>query len=262
MEFDIHALRSRLAGRKIGSPLHHLETVDSTNRFAVGLAREGAPEGTTVIADHQTAGRGRLQRVWQSPPGCNLYLSVILRPAVAPSEASQITLLAGVAVAETLALLCPEDVAIKWPNDVLIYNKKVCGILAETAAAGASRAMIVGIGINVNIRNEDFDPGHRDAATSLLEETGRKHAREDLAFLLFDRLGKWYETFQHDGFAKVREEWLSRSDMAGKRVRISFRDEICEGFMEGIDGDGALLLADGQGNVQRITAGDATIIKE
>ena len=251
MQFDVNALRSRLTGRKIGCPLHHLETVDSTNRFAVGLAREGAPEGTAVIADRQTAGRGRLQRVWQSPPGCNLY----------PSEASQITLLAGVAVAETLASICPV-VAIKWPNDVLIRDRKVCGILTETAAAGGLRAVIVGIGINVNISRKDFNPGHREAATSLLDETGREYSREDLAFLLFDRLQKWYETFQHDGFAKVREDWLSRSDTAGKRVRISFRDEVYDGVMEGIDGDGALLLADGQGNVQRITAGDATIIKE
>jgi BirA family transcriptional regulator, biotin operon repressor / biotin---[acetyl-CoA-carboxylase] ligase len=261
MEFDANALRSRLTGRKIGCPLHYLEAVDSTNRFAMRLACEGAPEGTAVIADCQTAGIGRLQRVWQSPPGCNLYLSVILRPVVAAPEVSQITLLAGVAVAEAIASICPAGVGIKWPNDVRIRGRKVCGILAETATVGGSRAVILGIGLNVNIKRENFDPGHRDTATSLREETGQEHCREDVTLLLCERLEGWYETFRHAGFAKVREEWLARSDMEGKRVRVLFRDEAQEGAVEGIDGDGALLIADGQGNVRRITAGDATIMK-
>jgi BirA family biotin operon repressor/biotin-[acetyl-CoA-carboxylase] ligase len=261
MQFDAKDLQSRLTGRKIGWLLHYLETVDSTNRFAMGLAREGAPEGTVVLADRQTAGIGRLQRAWQSPPGCNLYISVILRPAVAPPEASRITILAGVAVAEAIASICPAGVGIKWPNDVQIRGRKVCGILTEMATAGGSRAVIIGIGLNVNIKRENFDPGHRDTATSLWEETGREHSREDMAFLLCERLERWYETFLHAGFAPVREEWLARSDMAGKRVRVLFRDEVQEGVVEGIDRDGALLLADGQGGVRRITAGDATILK-
>ena len=261
MQFDANALRSRLAGRRIGNVFHYREAVDSTNRVAVKLAREGAPEGTVVLADCQTAGRGRLQRAWQSPPGCNLYLSVILRPAVAAPEASWITLLAGVAVAEAIASITPAGVGIKWPNDVRIRGRKVCGILTETATAGGSRAAILGIGLNVNIRREDFDPGHRDTATSLREETGGEHSREEIAFLLCERLERWYVTFLHAGFAPVREAWLARSDMAGKRVRVLFRDEAQEGVVEGIDRDGALLIADGQGNVRRITAGDATIIR-
>ncbi len=262
MQFDAKALQSRLTGRKMGWLLHYRETVDSTNRFAMGLAREGAPEGTVVLADRQTAGMGRLNRAWQSPPGCNLYLSVILRPAVAPPEASRITLLTGVAVAEAIASICPAGVGIKWPNDVQIRGRKVCGILTEMATAGGSRAVIIGIGLNVNIKRENFNPGHRDTATSLWEETGREHSREDMAFLLCERLERWYETFLHAGFAPVREEWLARSDMAGKRVRVLFRGEVQEGVVEGIDRDGALLLADGQGDVRRITAGDATIMKE
>jgi len=157
--------------------------------------------------------------------------------------------------------VCPTGVGIKWPNDVLIRGRKVCGILAEMATAGGSRAVIVGIGLNVNIKKENFDPGHRDTATSLREETGREHSREDVAFLLCERLERWYETFLHAGFAPVREEWLARSDMAGKRVRVLFRGEVQEGVVEGIDRDGALLLADGRGDVRRITAGDATIMK-
>ena len=177
MQFDAKALQLRMAGKVIGRLLHYRETVDSTNRFAMGLAREGAPEGTVVLADRQTAGMGRLQRAWQSPPGCNLYLSVILRPPVAPPDASPITLLAGVAVAEAIASVCPAGVVgIKWPNDVQIRGRKVCGILTEMATAGGSRAVIIGIGLNVNIKRENFDPGHRDSATSLREETGRDHS--------------------------------------------------------------------------------------
>jgi BirA family biotin operon repressor/biotin-[acetyl-CoA-carboxylase] ligase len=262
MEFNTIALRSRLAGKTIGHPLHYFETLDSTNRVALSLAREGVSEGTVVISDEQTAGRGRLKRVWQSPPGCNLYTSVILRPTVALSEISQITLLAGVAVAETLASICPEGVTIKWPNDIMIRDRKVCGILTESVEAGGSLAVIVGIGGNVNIGKDDFDPAYRDTATSLLEETGREHSREELAFLLFGRLEAWYKDLQETGFTEVRKAWLSRSEMMGKRIRIGFRDEVHEGTVQGIDHNGVLLISDEQGEILRITAGDATILKE
>jgi BirA family transcriptional regulator, biotin operon repressor / biotin---[acetyl-CoA-carboxylase] ligase len=261
MPLDAKALRSRLAGRRIGDPLHYRETLDSTNRVALQLAREGAAEGTMVLAEGQTAGRGRLNRGWQSPPGCNLYLSVILRPPIAPSEASPITLMTGVAVAETIASVCAAGVGIKWPNDVQIRGKKVCGILTEMRRAGGKTAVVVGIGLNVNIQKDGFDPGHCATATSLREETGRDHSREDLLVLLCERLGHWYEIFLHQGFAPVREGWLVRSQMAGKQVRILFRDEVQEGVVEGIDRDGALLIADGRGEIRRITAGDATIMK-
>jgi BirA family biotin operon repressor/biotin-[acetyl-CoA-carboxylase] ligase len=262
MKFDAKALQLRLTGRRIGCRLYCEETVDSTNRVAMELARRGAPEGTVVLADCQTAGRGRLQRSWQSPPGCNLYLSVILRPAIPPHDASQITLLAGVAVAEAISVVCSERVGIKWPNDLLIGGRKVCGILTEARTArGVIDSIVVGVGLNVNVERANFDPAHRETATSLREETGREHSREDLLFLLCERLEKWYGTFLHEGFAPVREAWLARVEMAGKRLRVLFLDEVQEGVFAGIDRDGALLIADEQGAVRRITAGDATIMK-
>ena len=261
--FDASALQSRLTGRRIGCRLHYEETVDSTNRVAMGLAHDGAPEGTVVLADRQTAGMGRLQRAWQSPPGCNLYLSVILRPAVAPPEVSRITLLTGVAVAEAVSAVCPERVGIKWPNDLLIGGRKVCGILTETRMAkDVIDSVVVGVGLNVNMARADFDPAHRETATSLREETGRDHSREDLLLLLCERFETWYEIFLRDGFAPVSEGWLARAEMAGKRIRVLFRDEVREGAFAGIDRDGALLIADEQGAVSRITAGDATIIRK
>jgi BirA family transcriptional regulator, biotin operon repressor / biotin---[acetyl-CoA-carboxylase] ligase len=260
-QFDAKSLQPTLAGRRIGDLLCYRESVDSTNRVALRLAREGAAEGTVILADAQTAGRGRLNRAWQSPPGSNLYFSVILRPLVAPSDASQITLLAGVAVAEAIATVCAAGVGIKWPNDVRIRGRKVCGILTEMRTTDRKTAVIVGIGLNVNIQKGDFDPGHCDTATSLREETGRDHSRENIFVLLCERLEQWYGTFLHEGFAPVREGWLLWSEMAGRHVRILFRDEVQEGIVEGIDRDGALLISDRRGELRRITAGDATILK-
>ncbi len=260
--FVQEVLKKRLAGRRIGCPLHYVATVDSTNRAALTLAHKGAPEGTVVLADCQTKGKGRLHRVWQSPPGCNVYTSILLRPAIAPAEASQITLMAGVAVAETIASFCPAGVGLKWPNDVRIRGRKVCGILTETRmAGGALDAVVVGIGLNVNMAGGDFDPAYRETATSLSQETGAELSRTDIALLLYDRFEKWYETFLLRGFAPVREGWLARSEMAGRRVRILFRDATEEGMVAGIDQDGALLLAGDDGTVRRVTAGDAAFLK-
>ncbi|OHE22355.1 MAG: biotin--[acetyl-CoA-carboxylase] ligase [Syntrophobacterales bacterium RBG_19FT_COMBO_59_10] len=262
MGFDVKALQSRLAGRLIDWRLHFLDTVDSTNLVALDLARKGAPEGTIVIADCQTAGKGRLHRAWQSPPGCNLYASLLIRPKIDPADAPQLTLMAGVAVAETLSALCPEGVGLKWPNDVRIRGRKVCGILTELRmAGGAVAAVVVGIGVNVNMPRADFDPAYRETATSLREETGQEQSREEVAFRLCESFEKWYETFRCEGFAPVREDWLARSEMPGRRVRVLFRDEVQEGRVIGIDHDGALLIVDDLGATRRVTAGDADIMK-
>lgn len=257
------ALLSRLAGQRIGGPFFFQSSVDSTNRLALELAKGGTAEGTVVLAERQTAGRGRLQRIWQSPPGCNLYLSIVLRPDIAPQDLAQITLLAGVAVAEAIATVCPEGVGIKWPNDLLIRGRKVCGILTEMRTDAGKHALIVGIGLNVNISREDFSPELRQSATSLKEETGREVSRGDMTVALCERFGKWYETFLRDGFDPVREAWLARSIMVGKTVRVIFREEVQEGTVTGIDRDGALLICTAPGAaIRRITAGDATIVKE
>lgn len=261
-DFDAGSLQARLAGKKIGRRLHFFVEVDSTNRVALQLAREGAPEGTVVLADSQTNGRGRLQRVWQSPPGCNLYCSFLLRPAIAAADAARITLMAGVAVAETLSGFCPEGVGLKWPNDVRIRGRKVSGILTEMKTAGAAvEAIVVGIGVNVNMARADFDPAYRDAATSLREETGKACLREEVAFLLCEKLDEWYRMLLNEGFAPIRSRWQALSEMGGSRVRVLFQGDVQEGMFAGIDSDGALLLADARGSVRRITAGDAGMMK-
>lgn len=260
--FDTEALQSRLAGRRMGWRIHYLPVVDSTNRLALQLAREGAAEGTVVFADCQTKGRGRLKRIWQSPPGRNVYASILLRPDIDPAEAARITLTAGVAVAEMISIFCPEGVGLKWPNDVFIRERKVCGILTEMKTKGkALDALVVGIGLNVNIAGRDFDPEYRQSATSLREETGRIFPREDVALRLCDSFEKWYRIFLDEGFVAIRERWLSHSRMLGRRVRVLFQGEVQEGLVVGIDLDGALLLDDERGVVRRIIAGDASIMK-
>ncbi len=261
-EFDAGALQSRLAGHGMGWRIHYLPVVDSTNRLALKLAREGAAEGTVVFADCQTRGRGRLKRIWHSPPGRNLYASILLRPAIDPADAARITLVAGVAVAEMISIFCPEGVGLKWPNDVFIRGRKICGILTEMKTKGkVLDALVVGIGLNVNITGEDFDPVLQKSATSLREETGRIFPREEVAYLLCDSFRKWYRIFLGEGFAPVRERWLSLSEMTGSRVRVLFQGELQEGVVVGIDHDGALLLDDELGSVRRIIAGDASIVK-
>jgi BirA family biotin operon repressor/biotin-[acetyl-CoA-carboxylase] ligase len=260
--FDPGTWQSRLMAQKIGRRPVILAEVDSTNRLALKLAAEGAPEGTVVIADRQTAGRGRLKRVWQSPPGRNLYLSILLRPAITVAEAAPLTLVAGVAVAETVIAFCPEGVGLKWPNDVLIGGRKVAGILAETRTATGALAVVVGIGINVNMVQEEFDPAHRDLATSLREETGVEYAVSDVAALLCDRFERSYEQFLAQGFEPLRSRWLLFAEMVGRTVRVLFAGQFEEGRVIGIDCDGALLLANPEGGVRRITAGDATVARE
>lgn len=261
-EFDAEGLQSRLNGRRMGWRVHYVPLVDSTNLLALKLARKGAAEGAVVFTDCQTMGRGRLKRIWQSPPGRNLYASILLRPAIDPADAARITLMAGVAVAEMIAIFCPEGVGLKWPNDVLIRGRKVCGILTEIRTKGkALEALVVGIGLNVNMTGEEFDPEFRESATSLREETGRIFPREEVAYLLCDSFRKWYRIFLGEGFAPVREQWLSISEMTGSRVRVLFQGELQEGVVVGIDHDGALLLDDERNDIRRIIAGDASIVK-
>src|SRR5262245_64291207 len=144
-------LSDRLQTRFLGKPLHFFSTIDSTNTYAARLAHEGVPEGTVIIAGYQSGGKGRLGRSWVSPAGVNLYLSAILRPPVSAATVPQLNLLAAVAVADTIVHICGLTPAIKWPNDVLVGGKKVCGILAEMQTEACEvRAVVLAIGVKLN----------------------------------------------------------------------------------------------------------------
>jgi BirA family biotin operon repressor/biotin-[acetyl-CoA-carboxylase] ligase len=257
-----NALSERLKHNSIVTNIYYYQEVDSTNTIACRLALGGAREGEVVVADAQTKGKGRLDRAWQSPPGSNLYTSMILRPKIEPAMAPQITLMAGVAVAELLSGYSPGDVSIKWPNDVLLRGKKVCGILTEMkAAAGSVDFIILGIGLNINMNHQDFDPSLRDAATSLKIETGVVYDRLDVVSKLFDFIEKWYKVFLSMGFIGLRDTWLRHADILGKRIKVVFKDEFQTGIVTGIDDDGTIMMKDENGVNQQVVAGDVHLLR-
>jgi BirA family biotin operon repressor/biotin-[acetyl-CoA-carboxylase] ligase len=251
-------------GRWVGRRLDVHDCVDSTNLIAEDLARAGAPEGTLVISDRQTAGRGRLGRSFHSPGGRSLYLSLLLRPACRPEELHRAVFVAAVAVAETARARLPADVAveIKWPNDVLLGGRKTSGINlpAHVDASGVHWA-VLGIGLNVNATLEDFPPELHEIATSLRMAGGRELDRVEVAEELLGRLEAGLDLLAGSGFEQVLDRWRNFFRMRGDRVRVGgpgVPREI-EGTVTGVGPDGALLLDTGAGT-DRILAGDVTVL--
>ncbi len=233
------------------------EAIDSTQRLARELARSGAPEGTTVVAERQTAGRGRLGRTWHSPAGVNLYCTVILRPAVAPTAVPQLALVAGLAVADAVREVAALAPALKWPNDVVLGGRKVAGILTELEAE-LERVHFVLAGIGVNVNLEVFPPELAERATSLRLERGRPVDRAAVAAGLLAALEERYRRFLAGGFAAMRSEWESCSALTGKEVRVTTPEGAVAGRVLGVDDDGALRLSGPRGEV-RVVAGEVRV---
>jgi len=263
MEFSKDSLQHLLSGNRFVRAIDFHATVDSTNRVASNRAMNGAEEGTVIIADSQTGGRGRLGRVWQSPPGVNLYLSVILRPVIETFRAPQLTLMTGVAVAETMREYGGRDITIKWPNDVLIGGKKVSGILTEIRTErGKIDFVVVGMGVNINIEKALFHTDFRRTSTSLKEETARSHSRSRFTVRLLETFVTWYERYCAQGFAPVKKEWMEYAGITGKFIKVTDRDTVREGTVVGLDENGALLLKEPDGEATCVLSGDVTIIGE
>jgi BirA family biotin operon repressor/biotin-[acetyl-CoA-carboxylase] ligase len=239
----------------------HAET-SSTNTDAFRLAEQGAEEGTVVLADSQSSGKGRLGRVWSSPQGVNLYASIILRPSVMPYEAAQLTFLSAVAVARSIELVAGLKPEIKWPNDVLICGKKIAGLLNEMSSeTDRVNFVILGIGVNLNMSSEQFPPDLRQPATSLLLELGRPVQRTRFAAVMLSELDRLYADFLTKGFGPVREEWQQRCNAAGRTIEVSDAGTATQcGMFAGIDSDGALLMRRSDGSVDRIISGDVRVI--
>jgi BirA family biotin operon repressor/biotin-[acetyl-CoA-carboxylase] ligase len=257
----IEDLRRACKDRLIGKEILFFPEIDSTNREARDRARGGAGEGTVILADSQSRGKGRLGRSWESPADANLYLSVILRPLIPAAAAPQITLLAGVAAARALSGISGLECFIKWPNDIFFRGKKLAGILAEMEGGGSRVAFIIlGIGVNVNWRREDFPPDLRQTATSLVAESGEEVRRAAVAVGLFRELEKEYTAYTREGFSvRLREEWNRVSWINGKQITLSSPEGILSGTALGLDTDGALLLLDEEGKTRRVVAGDVSL---
>lgn len=233
--------------------------LDSTQRVARELARDGAAEGTCVVAEAQTAGRGRLGRTWHSPAGLNLYASIVLRPAAEPGAVPQLALVAGIAVAAAIRAATQLPAQLKWPNDVLIDGRKVAGILTEMEAeVERVRFVIAGIGVNVNAPARAFPPELRSTATSLAIAAGRRVDRPAFAARLLAELEDRVGRFAAGGFAALRAEWEGLSCLTGRAVTVTAADGRTTGTVRGIDDDGALRLATASGEA-RIVAGEVTL---
>ena len=259
-ENPYHPAESGRPRGTIGWRVHYFDEIESTQRTAAEFAARGALHGEVIIAERQTAGRGRMGRQWHSPPGVNFYGTFILRPDIPVAEAALLSLVAGVAVAETMELVAPRIVALKWPNDVWLGGRKAGGMIAEAVTDSHHRlaCVLLGIGMNLNLAPEHIPPELRDRATSVMAATGRPCDRIELAGELFSRLESRYMETMSGGFAAVRPAWERYSALDGRKVTIVDGHTRIAGTVRGIGPDGALLLeADGQS--VRILAGDVSV---
>jgi BirA family biotin operon repressor/biotin-[acetyl-CoA-carboxylase] ligase len=244
---------------RAGRSVQYLTQTDSTNRLAGELAAQGAAEGTLVIAEEQTGGRGRMDRKWFSARGSNILCSIIFYPDLAPAALFRLTMLASVAVVRAIEAVCSLATGIKWPNDVYAVNKKVCGILTEFAAEDERvRYAVVGFGINVN---EDFSsaPELAATATSLKKECGRTISRRAVLQRLLEELDRGYEALLQGGAAELKKAWERYCLILNRRVTIMSENSSIEGIAQGITADGHLLLADACGSIREIVCGDVSL---
>ena len=240
--------------------IHALDTTDSTQSETQRLAATGAPEGTVVTARHQRAGRGRRGHGWWDAPGQSLLVSVLLRPAGPVAAAPQLSLVGGLAVAEALAGAAAVTARIRWPNDLLVDGRKVCGILAEAASdsvsdgagAGAGRLHHVILGIGVNLAQTAFPEALADRATSLRLVTGRILAADLVLAAVLEHLARRYGEWQAGGFAALRGAWLERSTLPGQPVRLP---DGSDGVGVDVGDDGILVAHAGDGRLVRIVSG-------
>jgi BirA family biotin operon repressor/biotin-[acetyl-CoA-carboxylase] ligase len=253
-------LRPLLNTHDIGRELHWHEELGSTNDRAKELADEGAEHGEVVVAEAQTAGRGRRGRVWVSPPRRNLYFSVVLRPDLPPARASELTIVASVALCDALRQAGVEA-GIKWPNDLLASGRKIAGILTELAAEPERvHWVVLGAGVNVNARREDFPAELREEATSVLLERGQPAPRALLAAACLTALEDWLDRHAEEGFGPVRAAWRERTVTLGREVAVTADGREIAGTAEDIDETGALLVRVPSG-IERILAGDVTLLR-
>jgi BirA family transcriptional regulator, biotin operon repressor / biotin---[acetyl-CoA-carboxylase] ligase len=224
-----------------------LDTVDSTQSVAFTLAERGAADRTVVVADQQLAGRGRRGRAWRAPAGTSLLASIIVRPRLPHSLLSTLSLTTAVAAAEALRRVAGVDARLKWPNDVLVADRKIAGILLESRV-GADLVTIIGIGINLGQR--EFPPDLAATATSVALENGRAPSREAVLTALLEEFDVWRARLEGEGFAPVREGWRRLNDTLGRQVTV----DAITGVAVDLDTDGALLIDVG-GSIKRVVAG-------
>ncbi|NMA54440.1 MAG: biotin--[acetyl-CoA-carboxylase] ligase [Firmicutes bacterium] len=250
-------IRAGLTTDRFGHVVHYFPQIGSTNDQARQLARQGAAEGTIVVAEEQTAGRGRRGRAWVSQPGSGIFVSLILRPNLIPAQAPLLTLTAAVAGAEAIRQLTGLPAVIKWPNDLYVDGRKVAGILTEMSSEmDTIFYVVVGIGINVN--TSSFPTEVSASATSLALEQGRSVCRRQLLQLLLEKLEYWYQILSADQ-DQILERWRQLTITLGKRVSVYSPNFTVHGLALDIDHEGALLLETETGEKVKIFSGDVSL---
>jgi len=246
----------------IGRDIHVFQETTSTNDIVEKLARDGAKEGVVVFAESQTKGRGRLGRNWVSPVGKGLWFSVLLRPNLRPQQATQLTVASATALRRAIEAETGLATQIKWPNDIVVRQLKVAGILTELSAEpDRVLHLILGIGIDVNLAEDDFPANLRRQATSLMLESSRAWDRAELAARVLQELDADYSRIRTGSFQDVAEEWQSHCITLGREVTITMGTRQIRGRAESLDDDGALIVRSEYGHLERITGGDVTLDK-
>ncbi len=268
-------LKTKILGKRI----YHFREIGSTNDFAIELVRKGIEEGAIVVAETQAKGKGRLGREWSSPFG-GLWLSIILKPKILPTQAPRMTVIAALGVAKTIRKLYSLKALIKWPNDVLIRSKvgtirangrmrkkgsrvfkKVCGILTEMSAEQDTvNYVVIGIGANLNIDIKKFPIEFRKNTTSIEKELSHKIDRVEFTKRTLEEIENFYLLFKKRGFAPILKEWKKISATLGKGIKAVSGRRIIEGKAIDIDSDGALIIETKEGKQEKILAGDVTLI--
>lgn len=252
------ALKRRLTTRVMGRNLEVHRVLDSTQTRALHLARQSAPEGTLVLAEEQTQGRGRLGRRWHAPPGSSLLMSLVLRPELAPRQALRTSMIVSLAAIEAVARVCGVVALVKWPNDILVEGRKLGGLLSVVSARGERlEYVVVGLGLNVNLDAERLPP-LMSPATSLRAETGKYVSRTELLLALLKGIEARYDRMAAGW--QPHEEWRRHLATLGQPVRVGTRrEEVIEGVAESVDQDGALWVRTEGGDLRRVLAGDVTL---
>ena len=257
------SIKAHLGTQIIGKKIHVFGELDSTNSKAYRMALEGVEEGEVFVAEHQLRGRGRLGRPWLSPPGVNLYVSIILRPPIGVRNAPLLTLMAAVATAKATQTISGLQLRIKWPNDLLIKGKKVAGLLNEIKCKeNKVEFVVLGIGINVNMTLGMIPEEMRSIATSLREELGYNISRVEFLKALLREVEGEYSAFLTGETERILRQWEEFSQMEGKLVEMRSSNEVIRGRVKGIDSNGSLLLSLPDGSERRVITGDIVKLGE
>lgn len=238
------------------------ETVDSTNTVAELLAKKEKAEGTVILAETQMKGKGRFGRSWLSPPFGNIYMSIILRPRIEPKDITLITFVSSIASATALRKVSGVDATIKWPNDLIVSNKKIGGILTDVHIIEKRLKYIVtGIGLNINMGSSELPSEIKDIATSLKIETGRTYSRTKILIEVLNEIDKWYRILKETNRKEILEEWKLLNSTLGREVVITTGRGTFRGLAESINDEGMLVLRFPSGERSVISNGDVTILR-